>query len=89
MENVRAQRKLWHSNATNSVTYLFDDSILSPRPGYHEGDPFLIVSVDKQIMKDHGDIANPVLINFLGEYISFCRADPQEPPRKVTSSHDR
>jgi len=75
VNNARAQHKRWRSNATNSVTYSFDESILKPRPGYRQGDPFLIVSVDKQIIKDHGDIANPVLINFLGEYILFCRPD--------------
>jgi len=42
------------------------------------GDPFLIVSVDKKIMKDHDDIANPVIINFLGEFILFCQSDPLE-----------
>ena len=41
------------------------------------GDPFLVVSVDKRIMKDHDDIANQVIFNFLGEYINWRRADPQ------------
>ena len=26
-------------------------------------------------MKDHDDITNPVLLNFLREYILFCEAD--------------
>jgi hypothetical protein len=79
IRNVHAQRNQWHPNATAPATYYFDDSILKPRAGYRPGDPFLIVSVDKMIMKDHDDITNPVLINFLGEYILFCRNDPQEP----------
>jgi hypothetical protein len=29
-------------------------------------------------MKDHDDIGNPVLINFLEEYILFCQTDPKE-----------
>jgi hypothetical protein len=36
------------------------------------------VSVDKKIMKDHDDIDNPVLINFLGEYILFCQPELQD-----------
>jgi hypothetical protein len=71
------QRKQWHPNAAGPATYSFDDSILKPRTGYRAGDPFLVVSRDKQIMKDHDDITNPVLINFLEEYILFCQTDPQ------------
>jgi hypothetical protein len=79
INNVHTQRAKWHPNNVTAVTYDFDDSILKPRGNYRPGDPFLIVSVDKKIMKDHDDIANPVIINFLGEYILFCRNDPQEP----------
>jgi hypothetical protein len=75
VNNVHAQRMLWHPNAPTAATYYFDDSILKPRANYRPGDPILVVSVDKKIMKDHDDIANPVLINFLGEYILFCRAN--------------
>jgi hypothetical protein len=79
MNNVHAQRAKWHPNNRTAETYYFDDSILKPRAGYRPGDPFLIVSVDTKIIKDHGDIGNPVLMNFLGEYILFCRNDPLEP----------
>jgi hypothetical protein len=58
--------------------YYFDDSILKPRGNYRPGDPFPIVSVAKKIMKDHDDIDNPVLINFLGEYILFCQPELQD-----------
>jgi len=78
INNVRAQRKKWHPNNTVAATYYFDDSILKPRGNFRPGDPFPIVSVDKKIMKDHDDINNPVLINFLGEYILFCQTEPQE-----------
>jgi hypothetical protein len=40
----------------------------------------VVVSVDKQIMKDHDDIGNPVLINFLQEYIPFCDDEPATGP---------
>jgi len=78
MDNVRTQRKSWHPNAPAAATYCFDDTILKPRKGYRAGDPILVVSVDKRVMKDHGDIANPVLINFLGEYILFCQNETTE-----------
>jgi hypothetical protein len=78
IDNVHAQRAKWHPNNSTAATYYFDDSILMPGGNYRPGDPFPIVSVDKKIMKDHDDITNPVLINFLGEYILFCQSDPQE-----------
>jgi hypothetical protein len=78
INNVHAQRAKWHPNNRTAATYYFDDSILQPRAHFRPGDPFLIVSVDKKIMKDHDDITNPVLINFLGEYILFCQSDVQE-----------
>ncbi len=74
--NVHAQRKNWHPNNPAAATYYFDDSILRPRGHYRPGDPFPIVAVDNKIMKDHDDIGNPVIINFLGEYILFCQSDP-------------
>jgi hypothetical protein len=77
IDNVNQQRKKWHPNNATAATYYFDDSILKPRENYRPGDPFPIVSVDKKIMKDHDDITNPVLINFLEEYILFCQHDPQ------------
>jgi Alpha/beta hydrolase of unknown function (DUF900) len=78
IDNVHAQRKKWHPNNLHPETYYFDDSILKPKRNFRPGDPFLIVSVDKKIMKDHDDITNPVLINFLEEYILFCQTDAQE-----------
>jgi hypothetical protein len=79
INNVHEQRKLWHPNAAKAATYYFDDTILKPRAGYRPGDPLLVVSVDKKVMKDHDDITNPVLINFLGEFILFCQTDLQKP----------
>jgi hypothetical protein len=81
INNVHVQRQKWHPNNTKAATYYFDDSILKPRTNFRPGDPFLIVSVDKKIMKDHDDITNPVLINFLEEYILFCQSDLQDRSR--------
>jgi len=78
INNVHAQRQKWHPNHRTAATYDFDDSTLAPRTNYRPGDPFPVVSVDKKIMKDHDDIANPVIVNFLGEYILFCQTDPRE-----------
>jgi hypothetical protein len=78
INNVHTQRAKWHPNNVTAATYYFDDSILKPRWNYRPGDPFLIVSVDKKIMKDHDDITNPVLINFLGEFMLFCQTDLQK-----------
>jgi hypothetical protein len=75
INKVHELRRQWHSGNTNEVTYYFDDTILKPRHGYRPGDPVLVVSVDTHIMKDHDDIGNQVLINFLEEYVLFCRAD--------------
>jgi hypothetical protein len=76
ISNVHEQRKKWHPNNPTAATYYFYNTILKPRSKYRPGDPFPVVSVDKPIMKDHDDINNPVLINFLGEYIQFCRTQP-------------
>jgi hypothetical protein len=78
LQNIHEQRKKWHPNNTEAQTYYFvkSETILRPRDGhYRPGDPFLVVSVDKKIMKDHDDITNPRLISFLGEYILFCQND--------------
>ena len=84
MKRVEEQRKRWHSHDTNSITINVDESILQPRVSnhtYRTGGLFLIVSVDKKIMKDHDGIANQVIINFPGEHINWCRADPPEPTK--------
>ncbi len=73
MTNVRAQRGKWVPNNQRPVEYSFDDCVLKPESTYREGDPILVVSVDKRIMKDHDDIDDPVLINFLREFIVFCQ----------------
>lgn len=81
IQNVHAQRQKWHPNASTPQPYTFDDCILKPKSSFRPGDPFLVVSVDKKIMKDHDDIGNPVLINFLREYIQFCHSDPPTPAK--------
>ena len=73
MENVRAPRSKWVPNNQRPLEYSFDDCVLKPESSYREGDPILVVSVDKRIMKDHDDIDDKVLINFLREFIAFCQ----------------
>jgi hypothetical protein len=46
------------------------------RPNYRLRNPILVVSVDTAIMKDHDDIGNPRLIDFLQNYIPFCDDQP-------------
>lgn len=72
--NIREQRAKWVPNNSSPQTYYFDDCILKPRGTFKPGDPFLVVAVDKKIMKNHDDIANTVLLNFLREYIQFCHS---------------
>ncbi len=81
IQNVHVQRQKWHPNAPRPVVYTFDDCKLEPVTTFRPGDPFLIVSVDTRIMKDHSDITNPVLINFLREFILFCQSGPDQPSR--------
>ncbi len=81
INNIRQQRQKWHPNSGSPKTYNFDDTTLEPNPHFKPGDPFLIVSVDPKIMKDHSDIDNPVLINFLREYIQFCQIEPPAPSK--------
>ena len=68
------------SDATAPATYSFDDCTLNPKASFRPGDPFMIVSVDKKIMSGHNDITNPVLINFLREFVLFCQTNPQHQP---------
>lgn len=75
IDNVKTQRHRWEPNAAKPKTYSFDGSVLRPVNGYRPGDPFLIVSVDRQIMADHNDITNPNLIRFIREYIQFSRVE--------------
>ena len=77
-ENIKAQRSKWQPGDHPPRTYDFDDTVLRPLNGFHPGDPFLVVSVDKPIMEDHNDINNPVLINFIREYIQFCQVEPHD-----------
>jgi alpha/beta hydrolase family protein DUF900 len=78
MANIKLLRNQWLTNAVTPVTFSFDDCELQPRDNYRPGDPFLVVSVDKKIIRDHNDIDNPVIINFLREFILFAQADPRE-----------
>lgn len=71
-EAILAQRRSWHE-ATNAVsTNRFGDFVLTSFPRYTPMSPVVVISVNKKIMKDHDDIGNPLLIEFLTDYISFC-----------------
>jgi hypothetical protein len=75
-ENIVLQRQLWRSAST---TNRFGSCVMTNTPRYRAREPIIVVSVDKNIMKDHDDIGNPVLINFLQEYIPFCDNEPEAP----------
>lgn len=68
--NIARQREIWREGIFE--TNVFGNCILKAVKPYVLHNPILVVSVDKQIMSGHDDIANPVLINFLQEYIPFC-----------------
>jgi alpha/beta hydrolase family protein DUF900 len=76
--NIETQRSKWHPNGATPQTYDFDDTVLKPVADFRPGDPFLVVSVDPQIIPNHTDITGHVLINFLREYIQFCQVDPND-----------
>jgi len=77
VENIAQERRVWRSKPT---TITFGDCLLRSNNNYRPYNPILVVSVDQKIMKDHSDIGNPVLINFLQEYIPFCDNDPAAVP---------
>jgi len=71
-ENIVSQRQAWQHASAPGTTNEFGSCVMTSTPHYIQRDPVVVVSVDKKIMKDHDDIGNPVLINFLQEYIPFC-----------------
>lgn len=75
-ENIISQRREWRSAAAPGSTNVFGPCVLTSTPNYRPRNPIVVVSVVKEVMKDHGDIGNPVLINFLQEYIPFCDNEP-------------
>jgi hypothetical protein len=77
-ENIKTRRDEWLAENGPSQDYPFDKTVLRPVKGFPARDPFLIVSVDRRVMDGHSDITNPVLLNFLREYIQFCQKDPKD-----------
>jgi hypothetical protein len=84
------QRQLQDNNLATDPTqlqpYVFTNTIenatyacvLQPRTGgyaFKRGNPFLNVAVDKRIMDGHSDIANPVILGFLRDFILFTRTN--------------
>jgi hypothetical protein len=74
-ENIYRQRKRWDNAVHEPLSYPFDECELRPEGKYVHGNPIMIVSVDKRIMKDHDDFANPIMLNFLREFFEFSRRD--------------
>jgi Alpha/beta hydrolase of unknown function (DUF900) len=79
-DNIIAQRRAWRFSSAQLTTNVFGNCILTSKPNYRPRNPIVVVSVDTQIMKDHDDIGNPVLINFVQEYIPFCDDEPAAIP---------
>jgi hypothetical protein len=71
-ESIRNIHKQQAKKPDDGQPYFFDHSILKPIH-YRPGSPFVVVSVDKQIMDGHDDYANATIVNFIREYIEFCR----------------
>lgn len=78
-DNILVQRRLWRLASAQATTNVFGNCILISKPNYRPRNPIVVVSVGTEIMKDHDDIGNPVLINFLQEYIPFCDDEPPLP----------
>lgn len=72
---IRGERERWRESQMNQ-TYAFDDTVLIPRGTYPVHDPILVVKVDRRIMDGHNDIDNPTIVNFIRDYIVFCRSKP-------------
>jgi len=75
-ENIVSQRRVWRHAPAPGSTNVFGPCVLTSKPNYQPRSPVVVVSVAREIMKDHDDIGNPVLINFLQEYIPFCDDEP-------------
>jgi hypothetical protein len=74
--NIIAQRRLWRLSSAQITTNMIGNCAMISRPNYRLRNPILVVSVDTAIMKDHDDIGNPRLIDFLQNYIPFCDDQP-------------
>jgi hypothetical protein len=76
-QNIIFQRQNWRLSSEAGTTNVFGSCVLISRPNYRPPrNPIVVASVDKNIMKDHDDVGNPILINFLQEYIPFCDNEP-------------
>lgn len=73
LKNTHALRQKWETELEKPMDLPFDDCILKPEPTYKLRDPFYVVAVDKKIMSGHNDISNPLMLNFLQDFILFCR----------------
>jgi hypothetical protein len=73
VQRTHTLRAKWESAFEKPVDLDFDECVLQPLPSYKPGDPLYVVSVDSRIMSGHTDIANDLMLNFLREFILFCR----------------
>lgn len=77
-EDLKKERRKWVPGNHPPKCYRIGDCTLKPVSSFRPGDPFLVVSVDQKIMKNHTDIADRNLIDFIGQYIQFCQVDVQD-----------
>jgi Alpha/beta hydrolase of unknown function (DUF900) len=73
--NILQQRQVWRAGSDRTTNY-FGNCVLTSLANYQPRNPIVVVSVSTEIMKDHDDIGNPTLINFIQEYIPFCDDEP-------------
>ena len=78
LKNSHELRKKCETEAAVPAELDFDDCLLKPEPTYKLRDPIYVVSVDKKIMSGHNDISNRVLLNFLREFIVFCKPNARK-----------
>jgi hypothetical protein len=90
VKRVRDLREQWSPSAVKGLKaepetpekpateLTFDGCRLRPRPTYKRGDPFLVVSVDKQLIADHDSINGTIFLNFLGDFIQFSRKEARD-----------
>ena len=80
-EIVQDARKQWEDKGQTPQPYILPNATLKPSGGsqkYQAHNPFLIVSVDPKMMDGHNDIDNCRLVQFLRDYIEFCRVYPRD-----------
>jgi hypothetical protein len=76
VERILALRRQMISNSTNrsptvqDLTFNFEHCELEPRTNHLQSSPFIVVSVDPNIIPDHGSIDRGVFTRFLSEFLA-------------------